>query len=95
MTVERMEEISSFLMGNESQIPELMSMEPAVAADKMNAMGFVVTADELIEYSAELNKMSPNGELDERSLDNVAGGGLVTTFLVGVCAGYLIYNKVW
>lgn len=95
MTVERMEEISSFLMGNESQIPELMGMEPAIAAERMKSMGFVVTAEELIEYSAELNKMNPNGELDENSLDSVSGGGLVTTFLVGVCVGYLIYNKVW
>lgn len=95
MTIERMEEISAFLMTNESQIPELMGMEPSAAAEKINAMGFFVTTEELVAYSDALNKMNPTGELDENDLDGVSGGGVVTTFLVGVCVGYMIYNKVW
>ena len=95
MTIEKMEEISRVLMENESQIPTLMAMEPSIAAEKLTELGCVCTAEELLDYSASLNEVKMNGELDENALENVAGGGLVTVFLVGICAGYLIYNKTW
>lgn len=95
MTKERMEEISRVLMSNESEIPALMAMEPAVAAEKLTALGCECTAEELVSYSAALNEVNVTGELDEDALDNVAGGALVTTFLAGVCVGYLVYNKIW
>ena len=95
MTTARIEEISRVLMENESEIPALMAMEPAAAAEKLTALGCECTAEELVAYSAALNEVKISGELDEDALDNVAGGAIVTTFLLGVCAGYLIYNKVW
>lgn len=97
MTKERMEEISAVLMANESQIPALMAMEPAAAAEQLTKLGCVCTADELVAYSAALNevKLASEGELNENDLENVAGGSLVATFIAGVCVGYLVYNKVW
>lgn len=95
MTIERMEEISRVLMDHESEIPALMAMEPSDAAEKLTDMGCACTAEELIAYSTALNNVKMDCELDENALDNVSGGAIVSTFLAGVCVGYLIYNKVW
>lgn len=98
MSKERMEEISQALMDNQSEIQVLLAMSPEDASARLKTLGYNFTAEELIAYGDELQKMkdkvmSKDGELNEENLEEVAGGGLVTVALFGVVVGYYIYTR--
>ena len=98
MKTEKMEAISQALMDHQSEIQALFAMAPEDAAVRLRELGYSFTPDELIAYGDQLQELKkktdgPNGELNEESLENVAGGGLVTAALLGVAVGYIIYSK--
>lgn len=100
MTNEKMEMISKVLMDNKEEMLSLLGMEPTQVAEALNAKGCEVSTEEMIEYAKRMDEIKKkaednNGELDEDSLDEVAGGGLVTTALVGVAVGYWLYGQKW
>lgn len=93
MTNDRINEISEYLVKDTNAAKELMEMTPENAASKMIADGFEVTADELIEFGEELKKVNVNteGELKENDLENVSGGLLASTVILGgIAIGYAL-----
>lgn len=99
MTIERVNEISTVLAQDVEVAKSLLEMSPEEAAAKLNADGFEVSADELIDYGEELKKMNANagsGELNEKDLENASGGiAFSTALLIGVVAGYAMSQNKW
>lgn len=98
MTKERSEEISNALLADKNHIRELFELDPEEAAKELAKKGYDFTGAELVEYGDLLTEAkqkldNSDGELNEGQLDDVAGGGLVTTALLGVAVGYWIYHK--
>lgn len=98
MTKERIDAISEFLAKDLEGTKKLLDAEPDVAAAKMTAEGFAVTADELVEYGEEIKRLSAQseGELAEGDLENVAGGiATATLIIIGLVAGYAMAKGKW
>ena len=101
LTNERIQAIGTALE-NEQLRKEVLDMEPAAAAERLNEEGNDFTADELIEFGNFVSEITKGGELAAEDLDGVAGGVgplavLGIGFFVTVCyeAGKAIGNKAW
>ena len=78
MTGERAERLANYLTTNRERTLELLKLSPEEAVDKINADGNDFTLEEIKEFGAALmdysNNVNEDGELDEASLTDVAGG---------------------
>ena len=74
MTQERINAIAEMLNADEVLTKKLIEMDADQAAEAMKAEGFDVTADELIEFNKLMTEVVKAEELEEESLDEVAGG---------------------
>lgn len=63
-----------------------MAMSAEEACAKINAEGYDFSVDELVDFAEVLNKNNgvKQGELNAEELDDVNGGILVSTIVVGV-----------
>ncbi len=93
MTNERLEEISEALMKDQDKAKELLMKTPEESLAWFNAQGYDFTMDEIKEFAERLNVLvqaKNSGELDEASLEDVAGGRCyswsppVAAILIGV-----------
>lgn len=73
---DRLEALAVYLDENPERAEYLIALSAEEAAVKINADGHDFTCEELGAYAKEIDKLIPNqnGELDEESLDDVAGG---------------------
>ncbi len=87
LTNDRAEMLAQYLADKKDDSYNLLDLEASEAAAKINADGYDFTADELHEFVEMMEKAAPaEGELDENSLDNVAGGSLALTAAFGAFA---------
>ena len=79
MTQERINAIAEMLNADEARMQKLMEMDADQAAEAMKAEGYDFTAEELIEFNRLMTDVVKTEDdeakvLDEKSLDEVAGG---------------------
>lgn len=100
---ERAEVLANYLTADTNKAKELLDLPAEDAVKAINADGYDFTADELKDFGEVMQKVSSvaneNGEIDVESLDNVAGGVVisaavlgagVTLFCAGVTFGYTV-----
>lgn len=80
LTKERASALGEFLSQNEECADKFENLTPEEIAQEINAHGFDFTASEIMEFVTAVNANQETGELSEDALENVAGGGLWTTF---------------
>ncbi len=79
LTEERAEALAQYLADEKEDRSGLFELEASEAVEKINADGYDFTAEELREFAEIARKVvSEEGELDENSLDDVAGGGFIS-----------------
>lgn len=83
MTKERIQAIAEVLE-NDDLRKDLLTMEPADAAEELKKKGYDFTADELIEFGKLVAEATSSGELDAEDLDAVAGGAVAALTVLGV-----------
>ena len=75
ITTERVEKLGNYLKADPVRAKALLEMDAETALEKINADGNDFTVDELKAFDELMvNAGTPNGELDERALETVAGG---------------------
>jgi len=86
---ERMEALSKYLASDAERLEMLQALSAEEAVAKINADGYDYTTEELIAFEEEMNKMAgqQDGELNEESLDNVAGGVGLLSCVIGYWVG--------
>lgn len=98
LTNERIQAIGTALE-NEQLRKEVLEMEPAAAAERLNEEGNDFTADELVEFGSFAVEVTNAGELDAADLDSVAGGIAETIIgaLMTACydVGKALGNRFW
>lgn len=101
LTNERIQAIGAALE-NEQLRKEVLDMEPAAAAERLNEEGNDFTADELVEFGSFAVEVTNAGELDAADLDSVAGGvvleaGAIIGALMTACydVGKALGNRFW
>ncbi len=95
LTEERAEKLANYLAEKKEYGYELLEMDASEAVAKINPDGFDFTAEEFQEFADSMKSYVPsNGdELDENSLDNVAGGIILAAAAVALSVGYYFYRK--
>jgi hypothetical protein len=101
LTNERIQAIGTALE-NEQLRKEVLEMEPAAAAERLNEEGNDFTADELVEFGCLASEATNAGELDAADLESVAGGNPVLAILgvgfairVSYDVGKALSKKIW
>lgn len=101
LTQERANVISQYLEADQERAKELLALEPADAAKKMNADGNDFTVNEIIDYGKALKVAVSKDELGAEDLDSVAGGvvtvsvGIMAACAIGGFAAGFVANKSW
>ena len=79
------------LLHNKDFVKKILSLSPEDAQKEIEKEGGAISVDELKQIGETINNaIRSNGELDEESLEQVAGGGKrleVVCFAVGVAVG--------
>ncbi len=91
LTSERAEKLANYFVADANKAKELMDLPADEALKVINADGFDFTVEELRDFSEELKRIAEmansDGELSVDTLDNVAGGvvvsGAVAAALIG------------
>ncbi len=97
MTNERAEILVAFLKEDDDRASKIFELAATVsveaAAEEANKYGYDFSGEEiesLMDQLAAVSAAGANGELDADALENVSGGLVITTAVVGywvVCAG--------
>jgi len=72
MTNERAKLLSNILNEDADRANKLVALEPAVAIEKINALGYDFTVEELVAYGKAL--AASQGKVEDEALSGVAGG---------------------
>ena len=84
LTQDRADIITKYLEADTERAKELFKLDVADAVKRINAEGHDLSEAELLEYGKAMQLSLAEGELDADSLENVAGGVVVTCCSVGV-----------
>ena len=81
MTQERIDAIAEVLNADVDRAKALINMDPAAAAQALQAEGYDFSAAELSAFGEIIAKASAPEELDLDALDDVAGGISKTSYI--------------
>ena len=84
LTTERTDLLGKYLQEDVNRAKALLNLSPEEATEKINADGYDFSVDEIIEFGENLKAASAEGELSEESLNDVAGGLVITTAAAAV-----------
>lgn len=104
ITSDRVEILSKVILDENEKSVNLLELSPKEAVERLNALGYDYTTDELIEYGELVKAVSKNGELNANDLTSVSGGmGVFLTcaaaagiaMVAGACVGGLDRFGIW
>ena len=82
LTEARAEILTNYLCGDADRAKSVFDLDPKDALEKINAEGMDFTIEELEEYCASfktyVSQQAGDGELSADTLDDVAGGVVIT-----------------
>jgi len=95
LTQEKANALSDYLAKDKAHADEIIAMDAADAVKALSADGIEITAEELADYAAAVEKAkAESGELSEDALENVSGGCLGLAIGVGIGVA-VVAIKTW
>ena len=100
MLTEAKKKIWQDIFENKKLAEKILVLDPKEAVAVLKENGFELSEEDMNEAAVEINKVkqyiNENGELSEKDLLDVAGGGIgshIGSFFAGVLGGLLYYTS--